>query len=83
MQYAACASNGTLRNQVRNAGTATYEASKVAIITGGSGGIGMATARALAADGNRVMLSDITGQEIIVDGGWLECMNRPGIFDRT
>jgi NAD(P)-dependent dehydrogenase (short-subunit alcohol dehydrogenase family) len=24
----------------------------------------------------------ITGQEIVVDGGWLECMNRPAIFDR-
>jgi NAD(P)-dependent dehydrogenase (short-subunit alcohol dehydrogenase family) len=23
----------------------------------------------------------ITGQEIVVDGGWLECMNRPAIFD--
>jgi len=35
---------------------------KVAIVTGGSGGIGMATARALARDGFRVMLSDITAE---------------------
>jgi 3-oxoacyl-[acyl-carrier protein] reductase len=37
---------------------------KVAIVTGGSGGIGLASARALAAEGARVVLGDIDGDAI-------------------
>ena len=47
---------------------------KVAIVTGGSGGIGMATGRALAAGGHHVVLSDISpdrGEDTARHiGGW-------------
>jgi 3-oxoacyl-[acyl-carrier protein] reductase len=37
---------------------------KVAIVTGGSGGIGLASARALAAEGARVVLGDLNGDAV-------------------
>ena len=37
-------------------------AGKVAIVTGGSGGIGLACARALVAEGTRVVLGDVNGE---------------------
>ena len=39
-------------------------AGKVAIVTGGSGGIGLASARALAAEGARVVLGDLNGDAV-------------------
>jgi NAD(P)-dependent dehydrogenase (short-subunit alcohol dehydrogenase family) len=39
-------------------------AGKVAIVTGGTGGIGIASARALAAEGARVVLADIDGDAL-------------------
>lgn len=49
-------------------------AGKVAVITGAAGGIGAATARAMAADGARVVVADVkagegTVQEIVALGG--------------
>jgi 3-oxoacyl-[acyl-carrier protein] reductase len=38
--------------------------SKVAIVTGGSGGIGLASARALAAEGARLVLGDVNGDAV-------------------
>ena len=39
-------------------------AGTVAIVTGGSGGIGLASARALAAEGARVVLGDLNGEAV-------------------
>jgi 3-oxoacyl-[acyl-carrier protein] reductase len=44
---------------------------KVAIVTGGSGGIGLASARALAAEGARVVLGDIDGAAAAAAAGEL------------
>jgi NAD(P)-dependent dehydrogenase (short-subunit alcohol dehydrogenase family) len=51
---------------------------KVAVITGGAGGLGSATARALAAEGVRVVIADVDeeGGEAIaaeVDGAFVRC----------
>jgi len=38
-------------------------AGKVAVVTGGASGIGLATVRRFAAEGARVMIGDVDGQE--------------------
>ncbi len=44
---------------------------KVAIVTGGSGGIGLASARALAAEGARIVLGDLDGDAVARAAGEL------------
>ena len=39
-------------------------AGRVAVVTGGASGIGLASARRLAAEGARVVLADICGQDV-------------------
>ena len=56
-------------------------ADKVAVITGGSGGIGQAMARAFLAEGAKaVVLADLDGQAVAAAAETIGCEDKSGLF---
>lgn len=46
-------------------------AGKVALVTGAASGMGRSEATIFAREGAQVMVADVTGTELVVDGGFL------------